>query len=546
MVIESISNSVEKDEPFDMEKRLERLRQLLTNELRESTVSVPQPSTSATAYRIPPLITSSDCASSTSCTAAVPPPPDPFAPSTSAAAYQDVERTPIMTPSDSASSTSYGDAVPPHPSLQLSTPSTSAAAHALNSLDSSAPSTSAAAYSSAPSTSAAAYGNVPTPSKVARKNELTDSEEQLIDKLCKDIHDAAQMEKQQRILRAASQVDLIAAAIDVGSSPSVFTAPYTPSDEEEDPWEWMSLSSSPSDKGPPEAWPDDELDDDPPSLARDEDEDAEELESLHTLSEDPLVSEDDCEDYYAMAHLSEDRQMLKELLYLFSSSTCMFGDVTTDIKTWYLLYNTSEETVSYVLVGEASDGREFKKHFPDVYRNVKQVFTDNCHVYFTSRAVHGVAFEFVFVGSIPQLPDITGESSSGRNQLSLIALARKAVFETAKNSIGAACSRSIKRMNPPQFWTNYFLPALAQNWFSFGQGIEGGPDENKVLYGHILKRSQQLEQWNDERICLQERLKIKKKLLRMFPTFIRVPTECHIIPLLLEYLSFGMVTYINE
>ena len=502
-------------------------------------------------------------------------------------AYGDAVRPPI-TSSDSTSSASSKAPGPPllQDSFDPSMPSTSAAAYG-----NVTQSTSAAAYAhphysfdpSAPSTSAAAYKRPSRPSKVSRKEKLTDSEEQLVIKLCQDIQDATDREKQrqyeasqgilvadaeseiqlvdrlcqdiqnatdavnQRRNETDSHADLTAAANDTGSSShSVFTAAYPRSEDEEDPWEWLSLSSSPSDRGRPSPWPDDELDDDLPPLARDENEDDEEVEGLHTLSEDPLISEDDMEDYYTMAHLSDDRQMLKELLYLFSASTCRFGDVTTDIKTWYLMYNTRAETVSYVLVGEASDGREFKRYFPDVYRNVRKLFTDNCHVYFTSRAQHGVAFEFVFVGSIPEMPEITGEYSSGRNQLSLIALARKAVFDSARNSIGAICSRSIKRMCPPQFWTNYFLPALSQNWYTFGDAIEGGPDQNKVLYGHIVKRSQQLATWTDERICLRDRLAIKKKLLRMFPTFVRVPVECPIIPLLLEYLSFGMVTYINE
>ena len=324
------------------------------------------------------------------------------------------------------------------------------------------------------------------------------------------------------------------------SSPENFTPAFGD-------WNWDSPSPSPEifDSSPPPLSPsvihiDDDDDDNNNNNNDDED-------NLQTLLEDPQLDEDELEAVYSRAHLTEDKELLKELIFLFSASTAQFGETIFDIKDWFLIFDAAQGSVSYMLVAEANDGTEVKKFFPNIFTNLKEAFRGGpVHVYFSCKAIFGVAFELKYLGSIPSFPDLSSTSAIGRQQISLTAMARRSVFLAGKNCLGNLLARDVQRINPAEFLYEIYFPCLAHMATS-KEKLGKDREEQNRFYGQFMSRK------DDYMLILRNRSKhrsyriaARARLVGMFPAFIQVPWDTPPIPYLLDKLSFGMVRYLNR
>ena len=278
---------------------------------------------------------------------------------------------------------------------------------------------------------------------------------------------------------------------------------------------------------------------------QDEDEDDEDLQ---TLVDNPAFGPEELEIVYRTAHLTEDKNLLKELIFLFSSSTCQFGETVYDILDWYLMYDASQGNLSYMLVAESSyGGTPVKKMFPNIFVNLKEAFTGGpVHAYFSCRAVFGCSFELKYLGAIPHFPDLSSTTAIGRQQISLSAMARRSVYVASKNCLGHLLARDVKRINPAEFLYEIYFPCLAHMTVS-DERLGVDEEERRRFYGQFSTRKDDyIFRLQGHLLHRNKRVAARTRLSGMFPSFIQVPWNHPPIPYLLDELSFGMVRYLNR
>ena len=119
------------------------------------------------------------------------------------------------------------------------------------------------------------------------------------------------------------------------------------------------------------------------------------------------------------------------------------GNEKGNIEEILTYYDNSEGNISFGIKRKNLGHSENVNFFPFIFRNLAKYFDGKLSFYFAFKGVLGTAVNLEYLGSIPTLPSLSGNSSNTRWQLSLANAARDAILKTKISSYRHPSARSI-------------------------------------------------------------------------------------------------------
>ena len=243
---------------------------------------------------------------------------------------------------------------------------------------------------------------------------------------------------------------------------------------------------------------------------------------------------------YDRLSVCQDKELLKTLLFELSIATTTFqmgneqewapADMTCDIEEIILLYDNSEGNISMGLRRTDPQNTQNTRFFPLVFHGLNRFFTGRVILYTCFRAIFGTSITIEFLGSIPPLPSILGETLAGRANLSLQNASRYAILLSRASSYMQAIGKFALNCSAAHYAFLYFYPILARS----SQGIQ---DINcpALLRLWLNLKAQNLERYEEQR----SRLKFKCH----FPQKIAVDRNA---VKYLRYISYNAFNYLDD
>ena len=193
-----------------------------------------------------------------------------------------------------------------------------------------------------------------------------------------------------------------------------------------------------------------------------------ELLSLHTTDPSP----EHLQEMYDRMCVSPDHDLLKRLIFQLAVGTMTFRNSfdgsaeKLNISEVLLYYDSATGDVSFGVKRTDLVHTEKITFFPFIFRNLKKFFFGRILFYFIFKSIMGISIRLEYLGAIPRLPSISGDTPNTRWCFGLRNMARhailKAKFESAFQSIAGFALKT----NVASLSHEFFYPLYVQSQFT--------------------------------------------------------------------------------
>lgn len=173
-------------------------------------------------------------------------------------------------------------------------------------------------------------------------------------------------------------------------------------------------------------------------------------------------------DIYKAMHVSEDVEMVKNLLFELSTSQMSYKTKGTNsihrhtFQEAIMHYDNSHGDVgiSFLRSKRRTNQAQIRTHFPGLFRGLKKFFKNQVMFMLCCNSKFGLAITYEYYGAIPSIPDPSPNSQHSKLFLSLQSIVRYELVKSRARSPLHNIARYGLRLNVASFTHEYFLPSF--------------------------------------------------------------------------------------
>ena len=249
---------------------------------------------------------------------------------------------------------------------------------------------------------------------------------------------------------------------------------------------------------------------------------------------------EDIQTMYDQLCLTPDKELLKTLLFELSIATMTFkqksaasmvpSNISNDIDEILIFYDNSEGNISLGIRRTDRRATQTTRFFPLIFRGLNNFFTGRVILYICFRAIFGCSISIEFLGSIPSVPSLLGDTLKGTMTRKLQNMVRFRILLYRAKSYMQTIGQFTLKCSAAHYAFHIFYPILIRS----ARGIEG-IDCRKLLKLWLELKELHLLQYEEER----HRLSFKP----YFPE--KVPLE-KTDAKILRFLSYNTFQYFDS